>query len=89
MRILTLMILTIATVSVTSSVRAQTYDPNYPVCLKKIEMFGGEYIDCSYTSLPQCAQTASGLPAQCLINPFYAGAIERPGRRDRRYRNIY
>ena len=73
MRILALAILTVATISATSSACAQTYNPKYPVCLKVIQNFGGERYECAYTSLEQCAQTASGLAAQCLINPFYAG----------------
>ena len=38
---------------------AQTYDPNFPVCLQVYAPRGG-YIDCSYTSLAQCQATASG-----------------------------
>lgn len=56
---------------------AQAYDPNYPVCL---EVYGGrltpEYIDCSFTSLPQCQATASGRSATCSVNPFYKGAAK-------------
>ena len=78
MRVLASAILTIMTVSAMSSAHAQSYNPNYPVCLKIIESFGGERITCTYTSLPQCAQTASGLPAQCIVNPFYASARPRP-----------
>jgi uncharacterized protein DUF3551 len=88
MRILALAILTIATGSATSSSRAQTYNPRYPVCLKVIENFGGEHFECTYTSLEQCAQSASGRAAQCLINPYYAGATAQPGGRDRRYRRV-
>ena len=88
MRILALAILTTATVLTAAPARAQTYDPNYPVCLKVIEMFGGEHFECAYDSLPQCAQAASGLPAQCLVNPFYAGAIASE-RRYRRHRRGY
>jgi hypothetical protein len=87
MRILVLAILAIATVSTVPPARAQTYDPKYPVCLKLIVNFGGEHYECSYTSLEQCAERASGLPAQCMINPFYAGAS--PGGRDRRYPRGY
>jgi hypothetical protein len=29
-----------ATVSVTASARAQTYNPKYPICLKVIQKFG-------------------------------------------------
>ncbi|MFB9264987.1 DUF3551 domain-containing protein [Bradyrhizobium erythrophlei] len=61
---------------------AQTYDPNYPVCM---QVFGGrftaDYIDCSFTSIPQCQATASGRPATCSINPFYAGPSRPPKRR--------
>lgn len=58
---------------------AQAYDPNYPVCMK---VYGGnltpEYIDCSFTSLPQCQASASGRAADCSMNPFYAGAKPAP-----------
>lgn len=84
MRVLASAILTVVMVSTMSSAHAQTYNPNYPVCLKIIENFGGERISCSYTSLAQCAQTASGLPAQCIVNPFYASARPGPGEGYRR-----
>jgi hypothetical protein len=89
MRILALAILTIATVSATSSGRAQTYNPKYPVCLKVIQNFGGERFECAYTSRAQCAQTALGLPAQCIVNPYYAGATAQPRGGDQRYRRDY
>jgi len=48
---------------------------DYPVCMR---VYGGggagglpSYDDCSFTSIAQCNMTASGLPAQCLVNPFY------------------
>ncbi len=50
---------------------AQTYDPNYPVCLQVYGLDGG-YIECRYTSLAQCALSASGRSAQCLVNPFFS-----------------
>jgi hypothetical protein len=71
MRVLVLAILTIATVSVTSSARAQTYNPRYPVCMKVIEMFGGERYECLFYSLEQCYQSTVGLGATCVTNPFY------------------
>ena len=61
---------------------AQTYDPRWPVCMK---VYGGgvdgagEWIDCSYTSIPQCQATASGRAAMCEINPFFAYAQIPPG----------
>ena len=88
MRILALAILTIATVSAAPSARAQTYDPNHPVCLHAYR-WGGEYYDCSYTSLPQCNATASGLSAVCVINPYYAGAAASPGPRYRHHPRFY
>ena len=64
--------------------RAQTYDPRYPVCLEVYGgRFGGNYIDCSYTSLPQCRATASGRAATCSVNPYFAGP---PVRKSRKYR---
>ena len=87
MRVLALAILTISAASVTSSARAQTCDPAFPVCLH-VWTRGHNYYDCSYTSLPQCNVSASGRAAQCDINPYYAGATG-PKRRDRRYRGAY
>ena len=71
MRVLACTILTIGTLAVAAPVRAQTYDPNYPVCLQTYGIDGG-YIDCSFTSLAQCAASASGRSAQCLTNPYFA-----------------
>ena len=85
MRILALVILTIATVSATPSARAQTYDPKYPVCLQIYQNWRDFYFECAYTSLAQCNMSASGRAAQCIINPYYAGAT----RRDRRHRRVY
>jgi len=87
MRVLASAILTISAVSVTSSARAQTYDPAFPVCLH-VWTRGANYYDCSYTTLPQCNASASGRAAQCVINPYYVGAT-RPQGRDRRYRRGY
>jgi hypothetical protein len=61
---------------------AQTYDPSYPVCLKVYSGSnggGGEYNDCTYMSLAQCAPSASGRPAICMVNPFYAYARSSGG----------
>ena len=85
MRILALAVLAIGTVSAAAPARAQTYDPNYPVCL---HVYGRiNYYECTYTSLPQCNATASGRAAQCIINPYYAYARQdRPVRRRGYYR---
>jgi hypothetical protein len=57
--------------------QAQTYDPNFPVC---IQTYGitGNYIGCSYMSMDQCRLSASGRAAQCISNPYYAA---RPAQR--------
>jgi len=63
---------------------AQTYDPNFPVCLQTYGIDGGD-IDCSFASLGQCAASASGRAAQCITNPYFAHADRRTpiGRRGR------
>jgi Protein of unknown function (DUF3551) len=61
------------------SARAQTYDRNSPVCMQLSE-WGGSRVECSYTSMAQCAATAAGLAGTCVPNPYFSF-----GRRDRRY----
>ncbi|BAL77233.1 DUF3551 domain-containing protein [Bradyrhizobium cosmicum] len=56
---------------------AQTYDPRYPVCME-VYTIDGSSIDCSFTSIAQCAATASGQSAQCYANP-YAVQGRQPG----------
>ena len=79
MRILVCTVLTIAAVLAASPLRAQTYDPNYPVCIQTYAIGGGS-IDCSFTSLAQCAASASGRPAQCYDNPYFARSNRKPFR---------
>jgi hypothetical protein len=87
MRILALAILAMLAVSATGSARAQTFDPNYPVCL---HVFGDPtYYECQFTTLPQCALTASGRAAQCVVNPYFANAAGPVGPRHRRHRHAY
>jgi hypothetical protein len=63
--------------------QAQTYDPDYPICL---QVFGraGNYFDCRYTSIGQCRMSASGRAAQCVTNPYFAGAYSGRTRRPAR-----
>jgi Protein of unknown function (DUF3551) len=89
MRILALAVLVIGMASAAPSARAQTYDPNYPVCLQVYQSWKDFYFECSYTSLAQCNMSASGRAAQCIINAYYAGPKASPGRRDRRHRRVY
>jgi hypothetical protein len=88
MRNLVLAVLAIGTASIAAPAQAQTYDPSYPVCL---HVYGPiTYYECRYTSLAQCAGSASGRAAQCLINPYFANASEQPsGRHYRRHRQVY
>src|SRR5258707_11527627 len=85
MRILALTILAVGMASAAPSARAQTYDPNYPVCLQIYQSWKDYYFECSYTSLAQCNMSASGRAAQCIVNQYYAG----PKPRSRRYRRVY
>jgi hypothetical protein len=85
MRIPPLAILTIATGLAATPALAQTYDPGYPVCLQAFGEKTG-YIECGYISMAQCAASASGRAAQCIINPYFAA--ERPARY-RRHRRVY
>jgi hypothetical protein len=85
MRIPALAILAIATVAAAGPVAAQTYAPDYPVCL---HVYGpATYYECRYTSLAQCNLSASGRAAQCVVNPYFANAQEPIGRSYRRHRH--
>ena len=88
MRIPALAILTIATILTAAPARAQTYDPSYPVCLQAYG-FNGNYIECGYTSLAQCALSASGRAAQCINNPYFASTRAPAGSRSPRSRGAY
>ena len=83
MRTLAGLVLVISATSAAAPARAQTYDPNYPVCLQIYQGFVDYYFECAYTSLAQCQMSASGRAASCVVNPYYAGG---KGRRDRRQR---
>jgi hypothetical protein len=83
MRTLAGLILAIALTLAAVPAQTQTYDPNYPICLQTYGL-GGNSIDCGYTSMDQCRLSASGLPAQCITNPYFAGA--NSGRTRRPYR---
>ena len=80
MRILALAILAIGAAAAAAPAQAQTYDPNYPVCL---HVYGrSSYYECTYNTLPQCNASASGRSAQCVVNPYFANAYQdRPVRK--------
>jgi len=88
MRLPVLAVLTTLTVSTAAPVRAQTYNPDYPVCL---QVYGRlSYIECAYTSLEQCRWSASGRGAMCIVNPYPGPkALMRPERNSQRHRRNY
>ena len=71
MRVLALLTLTIGTLAVAMPARAQTFNPNYPVCLHIFDLGDVSY-DCRFNSLAQCNATAAGRSAECEINPYFA-----------------
>jgi hypothetical protein len=83
-----LVIRTMAAMMIAAPAAAQTYSPDYPVCLQAYTIDGG-YIECAYTSLAQCANSASGRAAQCVVNPNFASASVPAGPRHRRPRRAY
>ena len=83
MRTLASPVLVIAMTLAAASAQAQTYDPNYPICLQTFGI-GGNAISCGYTSMEQCSLSASGRAAQCVINPYFAGANSGRTRRQSR-----
>ena len=84
MRFLVLPILAVGAFYTAAPSQAQTYDPNYPVCLQIYDDMVHYYFECSYTSMAQCQASASGRAAQCVVNPFPAKAYTRPGSRHKR-----
>ena len=84
MRASALAILAIAAAAIAGPAAAQTYAPGYPVCM---HVYGpATYYECRFTSLEQCAMSASGRSAQCVLNPYAANAqIAAPYRRHRAY----
>lgn len=83
MRVLALSIVALGILSIPA--QAQTYDPHFPVCMKLITWGGGEWIDCSFTSLPQCKASASGRAGTCDPNPYFAAVSVQPQQTHRRH----
>jgi hypothetical protein len=83
MRTLAKLILATAMTLAAVPLQAQTYDPNYPICL---QAFGpaSNYIACRYRSMDACRLSASGRSAQCITNPYFAGANWGRSRRQQR-----
>jgi len=70
MRVMVSLVVAAASISAAEPVRAQTYDPRFPVCMQIYGPNSG--IDCSFTSMADCKLLAHGRPAQCLTNPYFA-----------------
>jgi hypothetical protein len=92
MRVLNLTMLAAGALAASSSAHAQTYSPDYPVCL---HVYGpATHIECAFTSLPQCDASASGRAAQCEVNPYLAYAepmksFSRERHHHRRMQRVY
>ncbi|MFB6414799.1 MULTISPECIES: DUF3551 domain-containing protein [Bradyrhizobium] len=90
MRLPILTLTATAALFVAAPANAQRYDPRYPVCMHVYTAGGGfgggggDYFDCSFTSMPQCRATASGLAASCDVNPYYAPKEPPPRRRHKK-----
>ncbi|HSV15174.1 MAG TPA: DUF3551 domain-containing protein [Tepidisphaeraceae bacterium] len=56
---------------------AGRYDPAYPVCM---EAYGesGSRIECFFTTMEQCKQSASGSSGACFNNPGYVAPPPEP-----------
>ena len=75
-----------ATLAFAAPAHAQTYDPDYPVCLQIYQGFVDYYFECRYTTMAQCQASASGRSASCVVNPYYKGRAA-PGPRRKRVRH--
>ena len=87
MRFSAFAMLAIGTALAAGAADAQTYDPDYPVCL---HVYGRiNYYECRYTSLAQCNVSASGRPALCVVNPYFTDAYQQPSvLHSRRHRHL-
>jgi hypothetical protein len=73
-----------ATIALPAPARAQTYDPSYPVCLQVYQGMVDYYFECRYQTMAQCAASASGRAAQCVVNPYYGGPKAGRSKRQKR-----
>src|ERR1700741_4039657 len=51
------------------------YGTDYPICMEALDAGTGTHIECSYTSMEQCRQGASG---SCFKNPTYVPPPPEP-----------
>lgn len=77
------LMLALSALWMTRPAAAQMYDPRYPVCMHVYGSLIGERMDCIFTSFNQCHTSAMGIPATCLLNPYYAARSLPPRRFER------
>src|SRR4051794_35166808 len=68
------LIMTVGALLTAAPSHAQTFDPRYPVCMHVYSGAnggGGEWYDCSFTSVPQCRGTAFRPSSGCYLNRYY------------------
>ena len=88
MRRIILAVLALGTISVAGSSPAAAFD--YPYCAQtRYDEF-----HCEFTSYNQCLATASGIGANCILNPIIAFAqqnqrLQPQPQRQRRTRRVY
>jgi hypothetical protein len=80
----TALIFLAAAIALPAPARAQTYDPKYPVCLQVYQGIADFYFECHYRTMAQCAASASGRSAQCVVNPYYGGPNAGRGKRQKK-----
>lgn len=83
MKLLGALMLALSALWMTRPAAAQMYDPRYPVCMHVYGSLIGERMDCIFTSFNQCQASAMGIPASCLLNPYYAARSLPPRRFER------
>jgi Protein of unknown function (DUF3551) len=79
----TALIILAAAIALPIPASAQTYDPSYPVCLQVYQSMVDYYFECHYRTMAQCAASASGRSAQCVVNPYYGGPNAGRGKKKR------
>lgn len=68
----------LAAVSLFASVSAAAQ--NYPYCYQHGGINGGGSLECSFLSVHQCLETASGRGGTCIANPTWTPLFAQPKR---------
>ena len=86
MRVPIVAILATGFISLSAPAQAQTYDPNYPVCLQVYQGMVDYHFECMFRTMAQCQASASGRGAQCVVNPYYGKTAAEPAAPPRHHR---